>query len=328
MQVFTSGAEWMVTGDPLTPTTVQLKRQTRVGSLTDRHIPPVSVDGATLFVARNKKEIREFIYTDLEQAYQSTDLALLSRHLITSPVDQDYDPRRRLLFLVREDGKFVTLTVYRAEAVAAWTLHQTDGDVLSVAVVGDDVFLLVERETGVTIEQFDDDLNLDSALSGESEEPEDHWTGLEHLEGADVTVIADGIVLPPRAVEGGAITLDDPALAVTIGLPFTHIIEPLPPAVVGEGGAGRAVRLVEAIFRVEETAALRLDVGRGLRDITLRQMGEDAEPGSPPPVVSEDIRVRALGWQPGGETPLWRIEQSVPLPFTLLSVTTELKVND
>lgn len=328
LQVFTSGAEWMVTGDPLTPTTVQLKRQTRVGSLTDRHIPPVSVDGATLFVARNKKEIREFIYTDLEQAYQSTDLALLSRHLITSPVDQDYDPRRRLLFLVREDGKFVTLTVYRAEAVAAWTLHQTDGDVLSVAVVGDDVFLLVERETDVTIEQFDDDLNLDSALSGESEEPEDHWTGLEHLEGADVTVIADGIVLPPRAVEGGAITLDDPALVVTIGLPFTHIIEPLPPAVVGEGGAGRAVRLVEAIFRVEETAALRLDVGRGLRDITLRQMGEDAEPGSPPPVVSEDIRVRALGWQPGGETPLWRIEQSVPLPFTLLSVTTELKVND
>lgn len=328
LQVFTSGAEWMVTGDPLTPTTVQLKRQTRVGSLTDRHIPPVSVDGATLFVARNKKEIREFIYTDLEQAYQSTDLALLSRHLITNPVDQDYDPRRRLLFLVREDGKFVTLTVYRAEAVAAWTLHHTDGNVLSVAVVGDDVFLLVERDSGVTIEQFDDDLNLDSALSGESETPEDHWAGLSHLDGAMVSIIADGIVLPEQLVEGGAITLDDPASTVTIGLPFTHIIEPLPPAVVGEGGGGRAVRLVEAVFRLEETAALRLDVGRGLRDITLRQIGEDAEPGSPPPMVSEDVRVRALGWQPGGETPLWRIEQSVPLPFTLLSVTTELKVND
>src|SRR5690606_22363848 len=33
LQVFTSGAEWMVTGDPLTPQTVQLKRQTRVGSV-------------------------------------------------------------------------------------------------------------------------------------------------------------------------------------------------------------------------------------------------------------------------------------------------------
>jgi len=49
LQVFTSGAEWMVTGDPLTPTTVQLKRQTRIGSLTDRHIPPVSVDGRDPF---------------------------------------------------------------------------------------------------------------------------------------------------------------------------------------------------------------------------------------------------------------------------------------
>lgn len=328
LQVFTSGAEWMVTGDPLTPATVQLKRQTRVGSLTDRHIPPVSVDGATLFVARNKKEIREFIYTDLEQAYQSTDLALLSRHLIQSPVDQDYDPRRRLLFLVRADGRFVSLTVYRAEAVAAWTLHETDGQVLSVAVVGDDVFLLVDRGEGVHIEQLDDAVYLDSALSGDSDTAEEYWTGLGHLDGREVHVIADGVVLPPQTVVEGAITLDDPANAITVGLPYTHVIEPLPPSVMAEGGAGRAVRLVEGIFRLEDTSALRLDVGRGLRDIVLRQMGEDAIPGSPLPKISEDVRIRALGWQPGGEVPLWRIEQSAPLPFTLLSVMTELKVND
>nr|BDD45686.1 hypothetical protein 5 [Alphaproteobacteria bacterium] len=113
LQVFTSGAEWMVTGVPLTPTSVQLNRQTRVGSVTSRYIPPVNVDGATLFVARNRQEIREFLYTDLEQAYQATDLALLSRHIIVNPIDQDFDQTRRLLFLVREDGKFATLTVYR-----------------------------------------------------------------------------------------------------------------------------------------------------------------------------------------------------------------------
>ncbi|MGZ9109340.1 MAG: hypothetical protein ACXW4B_11040 [Micavibrio sp.] len=321
LQVFTSGAEWMVTGDPLTPVTVQLKRQTRIGAMTDRHIPPVNVDGATLFIARNKREIREFIYTDLEQAYQSTDLALLSRHLIVGPVDQDFDPRRRLLLMVRGDGKFATLTVYRAEAVAAWTLHETDGAVESVAVVGDHVYLLVGRNGAMMIEQFDDSFNLDSALAGESETPTATWSGLDHLNGKIVTILADGIVHPDRLVEGGGITLDHPASAVIIGLPFTHIVEPLPP-VVGEGGSGRAVRLVQAVFRVEDTAALRLDVGRGLRDIPLRQMG------TPPPLVSDDIHVRALGWQAGASKPLWRIEQSAPLPFTLLSVTTEMKVND
>lgn len=328
LQVFTSGSEWMVSGDPLTPTTVQVKRQTRIGSLTDRHVPPVNVEGATLFIARNKQQICEFIYTDLEQAYQTTDLALLSRHLIINPIDQDFDSRRRLLFMVREDGKLVVLTVYRAESVAAWTLQDTDGDILSVAVVGDSAYVLTQRNGDVMIELFDDDLNLDSALDGTSETPALIWSGLDHLEGQSVSILADGIIHPGRVVTGGSITLDNAATQVVIGLPYTHIVEPLPPGSATEDGSGRAVRLIEAVFRLNETAALRLDTGRGLQDIALRQIGIDATPGTPPPLVSADIRIRAFGWHPGGSQSLWRIEQDAPLPFTLLAVMTELKVND
>lgn len=327
LQVFTSGAEWMVTGDPLTPASVQLKRQTRVGSLTGRYIPPLSVDGATLFVARNAQEIREFLYTDLEQAYQATDLALLSRHIITDPVDQDFDQTRRLLFLVRADGLFATLTVYRAEQVAAWTLHSTDGQVKSVSVVGDDVYVLVQRGETYTIELFDDTLYLDSALEGESVTATDVWSGLDHLEGRSVRILADGVVLDDQVVTDGSVTLETDAHIVQIGLPYTHRIEPLPPSSVGNAGGGRAVRLVEAIFRVEQTTALRLDVGRGYDDAILREFGTGLL-DDPPPQVSGNVRVRAFGWQPDGERPLWQIEQSAPLPFTLLSVTMELKVND
>lgn len=328
LQVFTSGAEWMVTGDPLTPTAVQIRRQTRSGSVIDRHIPPVNVDGATLFIARNKQEIQEFLYTDIEQAYQSTDISLLSRHIIATPVDQDYDQRRRLLFIVREDGKFATLTVFRSEQVSAWTLHETQGQVKSVAVVGNNVYMLVSRNGNYTIEQFDDELNLDAALTGMSETPTASWSGLDHLEGMSVSVVADGFVQTNKTVSGGAIAIDEAARNVEIGLAYTHIIEPLPPSEVSNAGSGRKVRLIEGIFRLKETAALRLDVGRGLNDIALRQIGEEEILDEPPPLVSGDIHVRALGWQIDGTTPLWRIEQDVPLPFTLLSVTTELKVND
>lgn len=328
LQIFTSGAEWQVTGDPLTPTTVQILRQTRIGTVADRYIPPVNVDGATLFVARNKSEIREFLFTNVEQAYQATDLALISKHIIKSPVDQDFDTARRLLFLVREDGKFATLTMFRAEEVAAWTLHETQGDVKSVAVVGEEVYLLVNRDGVYTIELFDDRLNLDSALTGESGTATDSWSGLDHLEGRTVSVVADGSVQDDKVVSGGSVTIDEPAKSVEIGLSYKHIIEPLPPITVGQSGAGRAVRLIEGIFRLKQTAALRLDVGRGLKDIALRQFGEDEILDSPPPLVSEDIVVGALGWQPDGTSPLWRVEQDTPLPFTLLAVTTELKVND
>lgn len=328
LQVFTSGAEWMVTGDPLTPETVQLNRQTRVGSRVDRYIAPVTVDGATMFVARNGNEIREFLYTDVEQAYQATDLALVSRHVLGRPVDQDFDALRRLLFIVRDDGKFATLTIYRAEQVAAWTLHETLGQVKSVCVVGDDVYLLVERDGSYFIEVFDDTLNLDSALSGTAGSPSTTWSGLSHLNGKSVSIVADGVVLDHQTVTAGQITLTSPATNVQIGLSYTHIVEPLPPATVGDGQMIRKVRMVEAVFRLLNTSALCLDVDRGLKNISLRQIGEEDILDAPPPLVSGDIHVRALGWRHELSKPLWKIEQSTPLPFTLLSVMTELKIND
>lgn len=328
LQVFTSGAEWIVTGDPLTPKSVQIKRQTRVGSVIDRYIPPVNVDGATIFVARNQEELREFIFTDLEQAYSATELSVVSRHIVSKPVDQDYDQKRRLLFVVRDDGNFATLTSFRSEKVAAWTLHETDGQVKSVAAVGDSVFVMVHRNGDYVIEEFDESLYLDSALTGSVSSEATTWSGLDHLEGMSVSILADGVVLNNQVVSSGAVTLEKAALTVQIGLPYTHVVEPLPPSVVNNGGTGRATRLVEAIFRLENTAALRVDVGRGLKDVSLKQQSGAIVLDAPPPQVSKDVKLRALGWQSDGAEPLWLIEQSVPLPFTLLSVTTELKVND
>jgi hypothetical protein len=328
LQVFTSGAEWMVTGTPLTPTSVQLNRQTRAGSVIDRYVPPVTVDGATVFVARNGNEIREFLYTDIEQAYTAVDLALASRHIPQDIIDQDYDPGRRLIFCVRADGKFATMTFYRAEKVRAWTLHDTLGAVKSVSVVGKDVYLLVERDGVNFIEKFSKDLNLDSALTGEVETATTLWSGLDHLDGQYVSVIADGVALDDVIlVTSGSIILDEVANNIQVGLPYTHIAEPLPPS-MNEATAGRKIRLVEALFRVQETQAMRLDTGQGLRDISLKQFGEDNILDAAPPMVSGDISVRALGWQKDGVTPLWRIEQDISYPFTLLSVSTELKIND
>ncbi|PCI96671.1 MAG: hypothetical protein COB14_09885 [Alphaproteobacteria bacterium] len=328
LQLFTSGAEWMVTGDPLTPSSVQIRRQTRTGSRIDRYIPPVNVDGATLYVARNAQEIHEYLYTDLEAAYTSTDLALLSRHVVENPVDQDYDQKNRLLFVVRGDGRFASLTAFRAEQVSAWTLHETDGLVKSVCVVGDDVYMLIERDGVFLIELFDAALHLDSALSGQVGSPASTWSGLDHLEGEEVSIVADGAVLPSQTVSGGQITLAEPVSTVEIGLPYTHIVEPLPPNEVGQVGSGRKLRLVEAIFRLKDTAALRLDVGRGAQNISLKKFSEGGILDGAAPIISGDVKVRSLGWQKDGTQPLWRIEQSAPLPFTLLSVSSEIKVND
>lgn len=328
LQVFTSGAEWRVTGDPLTPTSIQVNRQTRVGSMVDRQVPPIDVDGATIYAARNGRELREFIYTDIEAAYQSNDLSLVARHIIDQPVDQVFDKEKRHLHLVLADGVIATLTMYRAEQVTAWTRQYTDGEFLSIANVGGDIYVMVKRGGSITIEMLDDEVYLDSALIGEAVNPTRIWSGLDHLEGKDVAIVADGTVRANQMVIGGSVTLEKEAAVVKIGLPYTHIIEPLPPSTLSVGGAGRAARLVEAILRLEETSALTLDVGRGLQDIPLRDFDETAILDSAPPLVSEDVKVRAYGWVQDMTDTLWRVEQSAPLPFTLLAVTTEIKIND
>lgn len=329
LQVFTSGAEWMVTGDPLTPGNIQLMRQTRVGSPVDRQVPPRDVDGATLYVSRNGKDLREFLYADVEQAYQSTDIAMLAKHLMVAPVDQDYDSARRLFHVVMADGSLGTVTIYRSEKVTAWTAHNTDGAFAAVAVVEDDVFVLVQRANGWMIERFDTALSLDAAMEGASSTPKAVWHGLGHLEGQSVRILADGGVLEQAVVEDGAVTLREPACTVQAGLAFTHEIEPLPPVVQSAGGSGpgAVVRLIRAHFRLLDTRALHIDTGRGLTPIAFRRFGRHAFDAAPPS-FSGDVQIRAIGWKRDAFQPLWRVAGDVPLPCTVLAVATEMKVAD
>ncbi|MEW5727051.1 MAG: hypothetical protein AB1918_04420 [Pseudomonadota bacterium] len=328
LQVFTSGAEWMVSGDPLTPTKIQLTRQTRVGSPIDRTVPPRDVDGATLFVSRNGKDLREFLFADVEQAYQATDLAMLAKHLMAAPVAMDYDAGRRLFHIVMGDGSLGTLTIYRAEKVTAWCKHHTDGAFRSVAVVEGDVHVLVERQGAWLIEVFDDAVHLDSAMTGTSAQPTTNWSGLSHLEGREVTVVADGGAISTHTVAGGAVTLDEPASSVQAGLPYLLEIEPLPPVTQGGGaGPGTIARLVRACFRLLDTQALSIDTGRGLTSIPFRRFGRDRFDASPPS-FSGDVTIRAIGWKRDAFSPLWRVAQDVPLPCTVLAVSTEMKLTD
>lgn len=329
LQVLTSGAEWMVTGDPLTPGNIQLKRQTRIGSPVDRYVPPRDVDGATLFAARNGRELREFLFADVEQAYQANDLALLARHLIDTPVDQDYDPLGRLFHIVMADGALATVTVYRAEKVTGWSRQETDGRFLAISVVDRTVYTLIERAGGRFIERFDAALSTDSALTGSDAGGRETWGGLDHLEGRTVAVVAGNAVHRPAAVAGGAIALSRTATAIEAGLPFASRIRALPPVAQTPRGAshGSPVRLIEAVFRLLRTRMLRIDTGAGPRTVPFRTLGRAGLLDAAPPEFTGDVAIRALGWLKGAEPP-WSLEQGDPLPFTILAVSTELKVGD
>lgn len=89
----------------------------------------------------------------------------------------------------------------------------------------------------------------------------------------------------------------------------------------------KKARPVEIIFRLQDTAVLRLDTGKGLMDVPFKRFGGGLL-DSPPAPFSGDKQVRALGWRKNATEPLWRIEQDAPFHFTLLAVMTEIKLND
>lgn len=326
LQVFTSGAEWMVSGDPLTPSSIQLNRQTRIGSPVDRVIAPVDVDGSTIFVARVGGSIYEFAYTDVQLAYQANDLAIVARHIISRPVSMAYDQVRRLLHVVMDDGGCATLTLYRAEEVTAWTRQETDGAFRAVAEIEGAVYAAVERAGSFRLERFDPGMAFDAGIEGVAIVPRETWTGLNHLNGMQVGLLADGAPRGTLKVAASRVTLDPPCLRLQAGLAFTHVIEPLPPALSNQYGARAApLRLVSVVFRVLETASLRADIGRGMVAVPLRRL-DTGLLDTAPPRVTGDMTLRALGWRRDATQPLWRIEGSDPLPMTVLSVTTAIRI--
>jgi hypothetical protein len=87
------------------------------------------------------------------------------------------------------------------------------------------------------------------------------------------------------------------------------------------------MRLVSASFRLLDTAALSVDLGRGVQPVPFRRLDTPLLDAAPPR-FSGDVRLAAIGWRRDAMRPLWRIEGDAPLPMTLLSVSTDMRTTD
>lgn len=77
-----------------------------------------------------------------------------------------------------------------------------------------------------------------------------------------------------------------------------------------------------------DTCVLRIDTGSGLKAIPLQRLNGATPLDTTPPAYTGDVKLHAFGWTANGTKPLWRLEQSDPMPCTILGATMELKVND
>jgi len=155
LQILTSVGEWAISNKPLTPSSVDIKQHTSVGSVASKYLPPQKIEGQTVFVSRNMHDIRELSLDDLGENYNANDLCAMAKHLMTGPVDMAYNQASRQLFVVMDDGSMAVLNQNAGLGVSAWGRYTTAGNFISVAVVDDETYVVVKRGDDISLEKFD-----------------------------------------------------------------------------------------------------------------------------------------------------------------------------
>lgn len=154
LQILTSVGEWAISSKPLTPSAIDIRQHTDVGSVADRYLPPQKIEGSTVFISNNKKDIRELTLDELGEHYNATDLCALSKHLMQDPIDLAYNDDTHQLFVVMADGQMAVLNKNSALGLSAWGVYKTQGKFLSVAVMGGETYVAVKRGEEYKLEKF------------------------------------------------------------------------------------------------------------------------------------------------------------------------------
>lgn len=281
LQIFTKDAEFFVPQadlDPITPSNIVIKNATRRGS--KEGVKPVMAEGGTLFIQREGKALREFLFSDVDLNYQANNISLLASHLLKTPrsmalrVATSTDDGDLLLIPNDDDGSMAVFSILRSQNVVAPAEFITDGSFLDVAVDGSDIYTVVKRtinsSTKYYVEIFDDQRTTDSNIqyfSG-ADAPDQTLptnttcSSLSHLEAKTVNVIRDDFVLTDKTVSSGSITIDEvPTSYVEVGLAYDVEVVTLPaePKLSSGVVVSRKRRILEATTLVDRTQNLAVN---------------------------------------------------------------------
>ncbi len=163
---------------------------------------------------------------------------------------------------------------------------------------------------------------VDSGLTYQGE-PARTLSGLEHLEGCMVSILADGSPQPLQKVAGGCVTLPVAARVACVGLPYRAAMCPQTPEADMEEGATLGRTRAYGTSRIRFDASVGGSYGPGpdtLYDFPQRPAvwGDALQPFTGDMECNPDV-----GYSPEGE--IWFV-QDLPLPFTVVAFTLEVDI--
>lgn len=346
----TSSAEWRISAgsaDAVTPTNISAKPQSYVGA---SNVQPVVVNNTAIFCGARGGHLFELGYNWQAQGYATGDLSLRNADLFEYKAVKDLAYAKApypIVWAVSSDGSLLGMTYIPEQQIGAWHRHRTqNGSFESICTMAeypeqDMPYLVVKRTLGGTQRRCIERLLwrkvsaeveggqiqyshfLDCGISSDYGYPSGVITGLGHLEGETVHILADGIVEPPQVVSGGAVRVDRPVAVASVGLPIEARIRTLPVAIGGDAslGQGRVKNVNKVWLRVHRSSGIK--AGQSLSDLHEYRQRTTEVYGAPPNLVSDEIEIPVdADWVQGGGQVY--VVQDQPLPLTVLGITAEV----
>ena len=356
----TAGGEFAVSGGgtdvAITPTNILIKKQSNHGAA---NVDAIPAGNATLFLQRAKRKLRELAYNFDVDGYVSPDLTILAEHITEGGLTQlsyQQEPNQ-IVWMTRDDGELIGLTYQREQQVVAWHRHKfggtfgsgasatghavcesvatipTDNSEYQTWVINKRTINSVTRRYVEYINDFDfdetDDTTfnfLDSQLNYDGSST-DTITGLDHLEGQTVSILADGSTHPDKTVSSGSITLDRNVTKAKVGLGYTSLLQTMRLDAGSQDGTsqGKTKRIFDIAIRLYES--IGVEVGPDLTNmerIPFRSSADAMDEGLG--VFTGDKEVEFRGnYETDG---FIFVRQTQPLPLTILSLYPRLQTND
>lgn len=442
--VLTGKGAWQVNGgqsSAITPSNQTATAQAYNGC--NAIVPPQTINYDILYVQNKGSIWRDLSYNFYTNIYTGTDLTVLANHLFTDfqSIQATWaEEPFKLLWVVRNDGKMLSLTYLKEQNITAWTRHDTNGLFVGVCSVTelpvDAVYVITQRyvqgawryysermdnriwdtvedafcvdsglaypmtypntsarasaSTGivniiadspvftpdnvgdvvrisggkVTITSYYNSQVLTGLVTNRLTEtipndpddlpapvPSGSWSistptstvsGLNHLEGLEVTILADGSVIPNQVVTNGSITLDYPASQIVVGLPYVCQLQTMymdSPPVQGQSIQNKRKNISAVGVRVQASRGLQVGADQvdastqqnfaevpwtNMNEIKERTMFVNA--GDAVPLYTGDYyKAITSGWAPEGQI---AVQQVYPLPANILALVAYWNTGD
>lgn len=336
--ILTSGGEWAMSSgsEGVAAETVSFTHESVNGS---SHIQPLVINNSVLYASPGGKKVRDLFYRFEDDGYSGDDLTVFSRHLLENRSIVEWAFQRepfRIIWVVCDDGTLLGLTYNREQQVWGWHRHDTLGGAFeSVCVIEEDgidkVYVVVRRTIGETEKryvevmhsrQFDDVADavfMDSALSY-SGSAVATLSGLSHLEGHEVAVLADGNVHARCVVTDGEITLNYAAAKIHVGLPIVAELETLDVHFPSVPSFGQQRNVHMVTLYIKDTRGLW--IGPDAAHLTEHKQRSQNQGYGAIPLQNGEIKLPITpDWNANGRI---FICQKDPLPATILSAVPEV----